>query len=80
MRNCFITTRNSVDEKQEDESPFKLMYSDICEKYGCSPITYFQRHMEDKDIHMKHHGINSLESVTLANILKVQSLWLLFFW
>lgn len=51
--------------------PFRGLYSYACDRYGCNPKSYFMRHIEDKEVKMRHHGFTKSESYALAEVLKV---------
>ncbi|KAF6019441.1 LRRC74A [Bugula neritina] len=64
-----------TDLEDEEETtdmgpPFRGLYSYACDRYGCNPKSYFMRHIEDKEVKMRHHGFTKSESYALAEVLK----------
>lgn len=51
--------------------PFRDLYKTLCDKNGCNPTSYFLRHIDEKEVHMKHHGLTRHESCALAEVLRV---------
>ncbi|XP_046372075.2 leucine-rich repeat-containing protein 74B-like [Haliotis rufescens] len=59
------------EEFPEDEGdPVKCEYVKICERLGIVPISYFVRHINDRDIAMKYHGLGPEEAKAMALVLK----------
>ncbi|ESP02953.1 hypothetical protein LOTGIDRAFT_212481 [Lottia gigantea] len=56
------------DEDRED--PVVCQYKKICEDLGIVPISYFIRHINDTDIQMKYHGLDSSATKAISLILK----------
>jgi len=46
-------------------------YLRICEKLEIQPITYFVKHMLDKELFMKYHGIGPLGVKAMSDPLEV---------
>lgn len=60
-----------VAEEPDRGPPFRELYKTICEKHGSNPTSYFLRHLDEKEVHMKHHGLTRHESLALAEVLRV---------
>ena len=59
-------------EEPDRGPPFRELYKTLCDKHGCNPTSYFLRHLDEKEVHMKHHGLTRHESLALAEVLRVR--------
>jgi hypothetical protein len=46
-------------------------YIDICNQTGVIPVSYFIRHIQDKEFQMRYHGLGPLGAKAIALPLKV---------
>ena len=67
----FLIIMFSVEEPDRGP-PFRELYKTLCEKHGCNPTSYFLRHLDEREVHMKHHGLTRHESLALAEVLRVR--------
>ena len=51
----------------------KTSYIDECKKLGVVPASYFLRHMQDKHLSMKHHGLGAVGMKAIADSLTVSN-------
>lgn len=58
------------EEEDVDESSAKTRYLNSCKKHGIVPASCFLRHMEDKEIEVKNHGLSLIETKLIAKALK----------
>ena len=49
----------------------KTSYIDECKRLGVVPASYFLRHMQDKHLSMKHHGLGAAGMKAIADSLTV---------
>ncbi|XP_048257458.1 leucine-rich repeat-containing protein 74A-like isoform X1 [Haliotis rufescens] len=45
-------------------------YEEQCQKHGCVPISYLRRHLNKRNIHMRHHYLGGLATKPVATALK----------
>ncbi|XP_046572455.1 LOW QUALITY PROTEIN: leucine-rich repeat-containing protein 74A-like [Haliotis rubra] len=47
-----------------------ITYEEQCQKHGCVPISYLQRHLNKRNIRMRHHYLGGLSTKPVAAALK----------
>lgn len=54
------------DEKSEFDSTMKGVYLCACKRLGVIPCSYFMRHMFDREIKLRHHGLGKLGAEAIS--------------
>lgn len=54
------------DEKSEFDSTMKGVYLCACKRLGVIPCSYFLRHMFDREIKLRHHGLGKLGAEAIS--------------
>ena len=55
----------------EEDKTGERKYIDICNQTGVIPVSYFVRHIQDKEFQMRYHGLGPLGAKAIALPLKV---------
>ena len=50
----------------------RRLYLAACANIGVTPVSYFYRHIEDKDMILRHHGLGSKGAKAIAIALVVR--------
>ena len=61
-------------ERFERDLTGKAKYIKVCEEMGISPTSYFIKHIQDRELKMKFHGLGPLRMRALAVPLEVSIL------